>query len=121
MVQEWRPIRVQEELLQVYGAGKEGERGRGHHVGVVQGKILNDIDSEGPEDRKGSRNDFRKPLDVWSTTVYEIEVPHLFSVGKKLRYGTDVIRQGGEYIQRGTFRTLEEGFQVDLTPYGVQL
>jgi hypothetical protein len=91
MAEEWRPLQAQGELLQIDGATEEGERGRGHYVGVVQSNFLEDTDSEGTEEQEGSGIDFQEPSYVRPAAVCEIKVPDLFSVGRKQRYGADRI------------------------------
>ena len=96
MIQEWRPSRVQYELLQIDGITEEGKRGRGHWAGCPKSHV--DIDPEGTKEREWSRSDFGGSLDVRPVVLCEVEVPDLLSVGRKQRYGVDGTIVVGDYI-----------------------
>jgi len=59
MVQEWEPLRVQDKLLQIDGAGEEGGRGRDHHVRLaIKADLSGSGHFEGVEEGERSRIDF---------------------------------------------------------------
>ena len=115
MVQEWRPPRVQYELLQIDGIAEEGNRWKGRRVGEAsQPKFHVYINFEGTEEWEWSGIDFRESLDVRPAVLYEVEVPDFLSVRREQFYGADRASGVGDYIQWSPFRAFEEIFNVDL-------
>ena len=74
---------MQDEILQIDCVGEEGERWRGHYIGLAYVKFVNGVDSEDTEEWEGSRINFRKPLNFRPVIVSEIEGPDLRSVGRE--------------------------------------
>ena len=90
---------MQGEIPQVDGAGEEGERGRGHHVGlVIQANLVDGVDFEGVKERERSRIDFREPLNVWPEPAFEIEGSDLSIIGRKQSHGGGITCALGDYI-----------------------